>query len=356
MTSDTNYRLFQKNPTSKFRASLINFGLVSFSIVFCLASIEVLFRFFEVRITQKPTWSDRPEYYYAQEDSFSGTDYAHADEKPADTFRIAAVGDSFTFPPGMQFDDAYSKRLERMLNMNDHNKHKIQAEVVNYGKWGAATYNEVKTAARALKHQADLVLLEITLNDAALPNYAKVVHQQFHDLVNISRDDHPLYYHWHSLGYVATRISNWITHRRYISFHKDLFENPKSWDLFVQSLAQIQALCAEKQVPLVAVVFPFFHYPLDKDYPFSSVHQKIGALLDSMHIQHLDLFDAYKGIPPERLVLSPHGDKHPNEIAHRIAAEQIYAWFERERFIPDDLVVVNKFRHRAGPQQRIEHL
>ena len=47
-----------------------------------------------------------------------------------------------------------------------------------------------------------------------------------------------------------------------------------------------------------------------------------------------------RGIPDERLQIRPGVDGHPNEIAHRIAAESLYAWLEKEQ-----LVLAENFVH-----------
>lgn len=79
------------------------------------------------------------------------------------------VGDSFSFAPQMQYDDSFSKRLERLLNANATDSPKSpRAEVINLGVPGHSTVHEVRTVEEALKLSPDLVLLQITLNDAEL--------------------------------------------------------------------------------------------------------------------------------------------------------------------------------------------
>jgi len=43
----------------------------------------------------------------------------------------------------------------------------------------------------------------------------------------------------------------------------------------------------------------------------------------------------------------PGKDSHPNEIAHRIAAEQIYLWLERIDLLPKEIVIREKYRKRT---------
>ena len=336
----------------------LNFSLLLGSLAVCLFLAELAFRLFETRLMAKPEWSDRPAWYYWPKDSSNDSDYSYQRTKQPGTFRIAAIGDSFTNAPLMQFDDAYPKRLERILNLNETDA-AMKAEVINFGRRGASTFREVGITRKALNYEPDLILLEITLNDPALPGYSKRVRQLFHHQLTVDARAHPVFRYWRSFAFALTRLYNAESHRRYISFHKDLFQDPDSWQRFANALAVIRQICNERRVPLVAVIFPFVHYPFDDTYPFLSVHTKIANYLDTIGVRHLDLFPAFAGISPERLVLSPHGDKHPNEIAHRIAAEHIYAWLENERFVPTPLILANRVRNRGlrhRAKRRIAHL
>lgn len=40
-------------------------------------------------------------------------------------------------------------------------------------------------------------------------------------------------------------------------------------------------------------------------------------------------------------------DPHPNEIAHRIASEQIYLWLENLHLLPKEIVIKEKYRKRT---------
>lgn len=48
----------------------------------------------------------------------------------------------------------------------------------------------------------------------------------------------------------------------------------------------------------------------------------------------LDLLEAYRGVDVYRLALVPYTDAHPNELAHRIAADFILDYLARARFVP----------------------
>ena len=60
-----------------------------------------------------PAWDDRPLFYYRSPSAPSMQDFPYQVPKPDGIFRIAAIGDSFTFAPYMQFTDTYVKKLEK---------------------------------------------------------------------------------------------------------------------------------------------------------------------------------------------------------------------------------------------------
>ncbi len=312
-------------------------------IVASLVLIEIVFRV-ALSGPGKKMWDDRPKPYYSAEDAKTLQDRAYPEKKEAGVYRIAVIGDSFAFAPYMQFDDAFPKRLERWLNLNVGQR---RVEVINYGVPRYSTSHELKTTKEALDQQADLVLLQITLNDPEIkldwPTGLQLDTQSGE--VKLTN---PIYRYWKSLAYVRTRLENSRTHREYRDYFFRLFEKRENWQNFSGSMKKLADMCADRKVPLVAAVFPLFGYPVDDAYPFYSIHQKVGALLDSLGIVHLDLAEAYRDIPLDRLQVIPQVDRHPNEIAHRIAAERIIAFFKDKKVVPDDIIPRRNVDLRVG--------
>jgi hypothetical protein len=87
---------------------------------------------------------------------------------------------------------------------------------------------------------------------------------------------------------------------------------------------------------------------MDATYPFYPIHSKVRDLMTSLEVPNLDVSDIYKGIPLDHLQVIPGVDRHPNEIAHRMAAEHIYLWLEGQMMIPDEFVIKEKFATRLG--------
>ena len=98
---------------------------------------------------------------------------------------------------------------------------------------------------------------------------------------------------------------------------------------------------------MVAVVFPLFGVPLNEDYPFHPLHQKVHNCLEAAGIPYRDLFSLFEGIPLERVQVIPGADFHPNEIGHRLAAESIYEWFHELDEIPERFLQAPQFLTRT---------
>ncbi len=82
-------------------------------------------------------------------------------------------------------------------------------------------------------------------------------------------------------------------------------------------------LSVERGVPLVVAIFPLFGNPLDDGYPFADEHAKVAQAASESGAKVVDLLPRYQGLRWELLVVDGPRDEHPNEIAHRIAAQAL---------------------------------
>jgi hypothetical protein len=103
-------------------------------------------------------------------------------------------------------------------------------------------------------------------------------------------------------------------------------------------------MCRERGVPLVVAIFPLFGNPLDDGYPFADVHAKVAQAAAESGAMVVDLLPLYRGMDWRLLVVNGADDEHPNEIAHRIAAQAIARAVEE--------VVPDRSRGRASASER----
>lgn len=315
-----------------------------FGVFASLVALEIAFRVLTVFKSEPPKWSHRPKFYFAAEGNDTLQDYVYPEIKPANEFRVAVVGDSYTFAPYMQFTDAFPKVLERMLNLN---KTDLKARVINYGVPAYSTSHEVSVVDKAIKEGADLILLQVTLNDAELKPYRPTGIGNFADKFGAYEPKGILKY-WKSLSFVFERLHNTKTYRAYSDYFIDLFENPKSWKVFEDSSKAIIQKAKEKNIPLAVVVFPLFGTPINSQYPFHGITDKIIKLFEENKTPAFDLFEPYMNIPVEVIQVIPGVDRHPNELGHRVAAEEIYLWLEKQNLFPSELKIKNRFSTRTG--------
>ena len=334
---------------SSIKSFLISLGTTVFGLVFALGFVELGVRVLAPSAPKGPKWSDRPEFYFRAPGAPTMQNYPYNPQKPAGTFRVAVVGDSFTFAPFMQFTDTFSYKLQQMLKVSGSPRN---VEVINYGVPAYSTSHEIDTTKQAITEGADLILLQITLNDPEIKAHrpsglTENMTDRFGPL-KLKGMTKTLARHWKTLGFVLTRLHNSQTHQAYIDYFTGLFMQEKTWKPFTDAMGQLVGLARESKTPIVAVVFPLFGMPMDEKYPFYPIHTKVKDLMTSLQVPNLDVSDIYQGIPLEHLQVIPGVDRHPNEIAHRMAAEHIYLWLEGQKMIPDEFVIKEKFATRLG--------
>lgn len=334
----------------KQKSFLRNLAPALFGTFFALGLVELAIRFFIPQNSERrASWSDRPVFYFRSPGAPTMQGYPYSKEKPSNTYRIAVIGDSFTFAPYMQFTDTFSSKLESMLRVSGSPR---RVEVINYGVPAYSTSHEVGVTKRAISEGADLILLQITLNDPEVKHHRPTgISENMQDRfgpLKLTGATEWLAKRWRTLGFVLTRLHNTKTHRAYVNYFRDLFFNPESWNPFASSMKELVMLAKDSKTPLVSVVFPLFGIPVDEGYPFHDIHSKVTDLMNSLSVPVLDISEIYKGIPLEHLQVIPGVDRHPNEIAHRMAAERIYLWLEEQRAIPDEFVIKEKFATRLG--------
>jgi hypothetical protein len=333
----------QPTTTTPLVKILIQVSISLFGIVLACTVIEIGFRLFMP--APRPPAHDRPREYYIHEESRTFQDYPHATVKPEGVFRIAVIGDSFTFAPYMQFDDTFPKRMERYLNLNTNQR---KVEVINYGVPAYSTSHEVPVAERAIKEGADFILFQITLNDPEIKPYTPTQLYRERNKFGELQLEHPIFKYWTTLAFALKRIHNRGTQHNYKQKFFDLFENEKTWNNFSTSWGKIREIMNTSQVPTAAVLFPLFGYPVSDAYPFWPLHKKVSLLMSTLQIPLLDVSSIYKDLPLDRLQVLPGKDFHPNEIAHRMASERILEWLKQEKKVPEDLFPKRAFPQRIG--------
>ena len=254
---------------------------------------------------------------------------------------IAVVGDSFTVGEGVQWDDAYPARLERLLNLNADVP---PAHVTVLAESGTSTVTQIGRVRRALARRPDLLLLGVFLNDTEDHRSGDLDRLREGILPQVPSG-------WRLAVLRRSALLRWAYHRyegvrawhQVQRYYRELYDPEYSgWQKFTGALAEISELAERRGVPLRAVVVPAM-VSLDPDrYLFREQHRKIAGALEEAGIPALDLLDDFLGTSDLRVAAWPEIDGHPSEIGHRIAAEAIF------RYLLDTGSIPAGYRPAAG--------
>ena len=318
-----------------------------FGVLISCVALELFFRVLPAVMPQTAKFDyarERPAFFYLPLTPQNLQGNEPQAEKKSDEYRIAVVGDSFSFAPGMQYSDAFPKKLEALL------KTASNTTVLNLGTPGFSTVNELTTFAEALKAAPDLIVLQVTLNDPQM----RPLQQESDDIRGSFGPYAPksfLTRHSKFAAWMAARLHNTQSVSSYKRYHEYLWRD--NWQRFAEPFEQMRAQAEAADVKFAVVLFPLFDFSLEQpDYPFAAIHKKIGSHVKNAKVPFLDLWPAYRGIDPYRLQLLPGRDTHPNEIAHRIAAEKIYLWLKELSFFPRERRLKRMYPRRANLREQ----
>ena len=248
-------------------------------------------------------------------------DLERAREKPPGVRRILFLGDSFTWGASVLFEDAFPQRVERALGRRGE-----RWEAVNLAEPGMGTVQQAsRLASEGFAYAPDVVVVGYVLNDSEDENAAEVrrAADWLADRQPAPREpgllDRSALYRM-----VGTRIRATLENRRRIEGFRSMYApDYPGWIAAEKALKAMGGMCRERGVPLVVLVFPLFGNPLDDRYPFADVHARVAQAAAEAGARVVDLLPFYRGLRWEVLVVNGASDEHPNEIAHRIAAQAL---------------------------------
>jgi len=241
--------------------------------------------------------------------------------KPPGVRRIVSLGDSFAWGASIEYDDTYGRRVERALNRRGE-----RWEVVQLALPGMGTVEEAaQLEDEGFDYGPDVVVLGFVLNDSEDENAAE--HRRERDWLadqQARRNRRGLVERSALYRLVRGRLKATLdNHRRLEAYHSQFAPDYAGWVACQQALRRMGDLCRQHHVPFVVMIFPLFGNPLDAGYPFAEIHAKVAQAARAAGATVLDLLPHYRGLRWEILVADGPKDEHPNEIAHRIAAQAL---------------------------------
>jgi hypothetical protein len=250
-------------------------------------------------------------------------DLERAQPKPAGVRRLVCLGDSFTWGVGILFDDAWPQRVERTLTRARGERW----EAVNLAEPGMNAAEQVgRLESEGFAYGPDVVVLAWVLNDSEDEQAAEA--RRARDWAEAERRPPTLGEKLASgsalFRLVRTRVHATIENRRRISGYRSMYaDGYPGWTAARRALSTMGGACRAHGVPFVVVIFPLFANPLDSRYPFAELHARVAQAAGEGGAKVVDLLPHYRTVDWRLLVVDGTADEHPNEIAHRIAAQAI---------------------------------
>jgi hypothetical protein len=237
----------------------------------------------------------------------------HDPAKPAGTYRILVLGDSFAFGQGVPEEQTWTRRLPAEIAKRGGGT----VEVINAGRMGLNTVNELNELKRyGLAYEPDLVVVSFVLNDADTDAYYRVRGP----LPGFAEE----WLMWSCL-YRSVRMRfhhmlvrfGWIPD--YVGYQRDSFrEEAEGWKACRGALEEIVALSRERGARVTVLLWPLL-MP-QRPYPLQSTHDFLMGTFRDMGMEPLDLQPVLAPHPAPDLMLLPGEDSHPNARACGLAA------------------------------------
>jgi len=239
--------------------------------------------------------------------------------------RVVVLGDSFAEGQGVKQADTVARVLERLLARRAPGRY----EVRNCGRRGMDFPELFGSFEDALAYEPDLVIYTLTLNDAVQPLEFRERQSYVNDwILDRSRaPDGPLAaysaFRPRAFDFVRGRLEELVIGRETTRWYLDMWgdANRRGWQRTQEYLREMKRRLNQRRARLLIAPWPLF-VGLEGGYPFGPVHETIHRFCLVEGIPHHELLPVFRGRRGSDLWVHP-VDMHPNEIAHRLAAESL---------------------------------
>jgi lysophospholipase L1-like esterase len=242
--------------------------------------------------------------------------------------RVAVLGDSFTEGQGVREGDAYPAALQALLEAAQPGRW----EVLNCGRRAADLPELAAEFEKVLTLQPDLVLYAMVPNDPERDAELAARRQALDDLIQ-DRNQMRLARRHAALGWSDSRLLGFVRDRletRRITaestrFYRDLFgaANRGGWARTQARIRAMDRAMRQRGGRFLLVSWPLL-VGLEGRYPFEAAWAELARFCAAAGILRHDLLPALRGRPDASLWVHE-VDRHPNERAHRLAAESLAA-------------------------------
>jgi len=257
-------------------------------------------------------------------------DIEHNLTKPEGIYRIAVIGDSFTFGNGINnFSEIYPRLLQKIL---DDYYGKSKFEVIIFAKPGYSTLDELEVLKNeVINYDPDLIVLGYYINDAeglgSRVGFENLFFQHFTYPYEVGSY---LYTHSYFYYFMESRMKSFLTilgvdFGSYINYTHHLYSesNPfydEANQLFKEFVNESRSMDADVLVAMIPLFNSF------DNYPFFDVTEQIKNLSENSGAVFVDTFPYFNKLTngnADSLRVS-FADGHMNEEGHRIMAAILF--------------------------------
>jgi hypothetical protein len=121
----------------------------------------------------------------------------------------------------------------------------------------------------------------------------------------------------------------------------------ESWSTVERAFDKIAALAEREDFEVLLVIFPMLDDPWS-EYPRADIHARVAEAARARGLEVLDLLEVYSAHDPLDLRVSEE-NRHPNRLAHALAAEAIRARLAAEPFSIAGGATTSSSRSASGP-------
>lgn len=246
--------------------------------------------------------------------------------KPAGVYRVAVMGDSFTYGNGVPEAERFSNLVGAALADRG-------IEVLNFGFPGNNWPEHVATLERrVLRLRPDFVLLQWGTNDVELDGDVKRRPMVGHPIAD--RDRHEWLLARSALyGLIDAqwaRLRPWAPQpESYDAYMMRLYGDAAS-DGAVQAetlMRRFLGTCRERGVGVGLVLVPEAAVSLGADYPYRVLHDRVTAICRDAGVACPDLLPAFSKVANRFTLWVSPLDSHPSVLANRMIADVILSTF-----------------------------
>lgn len=307
-------RLFAQKPTPVLMET--EGKVIDEDIVPGLTKSKDPIQLFELRPSQSVCFEERCETINGH--GFRGVEVDLRDRNP---FRIAVLGDSFTYGYGVDDHETLPVHLERILNANG----KRGIQVLNFGIGG---YNSVQVARlirnKVIAFNPNIVIYNYFPNDAEL--YRQEGNPLLYECASMFSWKRPVFKTLassHLVEFIARRIGlRHVTRHGQDPNYWNLIHHPfwPGWWVVKLALEEMKKTTEEAGIPFCVVLLPY------DDLPSQSKKENIGRIIElceRLDIPVIDISGCFVDVRSYDGLWTSVGPPHYSNRGNKLVAEEI---------------------------------